>query len=79
MAPPNQSSSNNDGAVINSKKSSLPSPNESLEDLKRRVAVLEQEKLQEERARNYAQLERVREELPIHRKNSMYQYNGSKQ
>ena len=33
---------------------------ETLEDLKRRVAVLEQEKIKEERARNYAQLERVR-------------------
>jgi len=64
MAPTIQSSSNNDGPVINNKKSSSPSPDESLEDLKRRVAVLEQEKLQEERARNYAQLERVREKLP---------------
>lgn len=45
---------------INKKSSSSASPTESLEDLKRRVAVLEQEKLKEERARNYAQLERVR-------------------
>ncbi|KAG7667362.1 hypothetical protein Ndes2526B_g04125 [Nannochloris sp. 'desiccata'] len=60
MAPSTQSSINNDGDCMSNKKSSSPSQNESLEDLKRRVAVLEQEKLQEERARNYAQLERDR-------------------
>jgi hypothetical protein len=60
MVPPIQSSSNTDGAVNPTKKTSPPSPNESLEDLKRQVAVLQQEKLHEERARNYAQLERVR-------------------
>lgn len=64
MAPSTQSSINNDGDGMSNKKSSSPSQNESLEDLKRRVAVLEQEKLQEERARNYAQLERVSNELP---------------
>jgi hypothetical protein len=53
MAPIPTQSNNED-----TKKSSPQ--NESLEDLKRRVAVLEQEKVKEERARNYAQLERVR-------------------
>jgi hypothetical protein len=52
---PTPSTQNNNEDTINKKSS-----NESLEDLKRRVAVLEQEKIREERARNYAQLERVR-------------------
>jgi hypothetical protein len=64
MAPiPTQSSDNEE-----TKKSSPQ--NESLEDLKRRVAVLEQEKVKEERARNYAQLERVR----IQQRTTLYLY-----
>lgn len=35
-------------------------PGESVEELKRRVAVLEQEKEKEERARNHAELEKVK-------------------
>ena len=39
----------------------VSAPGESVEELKRRVAVLDQEIQKEERARNYAELERVRQ------------------
>jgi hypothetical protein len=61
MAPitPSTQVNNDDNNIINKKPLNQP-PSETVEDLKRWVAVLEQEKVKEERARNYAQLERVR-------------------